>query len=113
FICAAIFDMYRRRQVKLVDRLPDFGDGRAEIGAFEIGGDDDVPLQVFAADLVLRGELFDIGQGAQGSGVARGTIEDGIANGVKRKARLIAKAHPNRILPALGDEWSGNMNTVE
>ena len=40
------------------DGLLDLRHGAAEVGAFEAPGDGDEPLQVFAADLVLRRKLL-------------------------------------------------------
>ena len=40
--------------------------GGAEVGAFEAAGDGDHLLEVFAEDFVLRRELLDVGERAEG-----------------------------------------------
>ena len=52
--------------MEIGDGFLDVGDGGAEVGAFEAAGDGDHVLQIFAEDFVLRRELLDMGERAEG-----------------------------------------------
>ena len=76
-------------------------------------GDHDKPLQIFAANFVLRRQLLDVGQRAERGRVARGAVEDGVLDGVERAAVLVAQAHADGVGAAVGDERIGGGDAVE
>jgi len=55
FVGAAVFDAHRGGQMEAFDGLANTCHGAAQVRAFEAAGDHDQPLQVFAANLILRG----------------------------------------------------------
>ena len=89
------------------------GDGGAEVGAFEAAGDGDHELQVFADDFVLRRELLDVGERAEGGELAGGADEDGVLDGVERGAVRVVEADADGVGAAVLDEGLRGGEAVE
>ncbi len=61
-IRAAVFDTYVGWQMQVGHSLLNLRHSGAKIGAFEAPGNDDLLLQVLAANFVLRRQLLDVCQ---------------------------------------------------
>ena len=110
---AAVLHAHGGGQMQAGDGLLDPGHCLSEVRALEAAGDNDELLQVFAADLVLRRQLLDVGQRAEGRGVAGSAVEDGVLDRVERGARLVAEAHANGVGAAVRDQRIGGRDAVE
>jgi len=58
-VSAAVGDAHGRRQVQALDGLLYLCHPCAEVGALQASGDNHHPLQIFAANLILRRQLLD------------------------------------------------------
>ena len=104
---------YWTRTVKIGDRFLHAGDSGAEVGAFEAAGDGDHQLEVFAEDFVLRGELLDVGEGAEGGHFAGGAEEDGVLDGVEGGAVGVVEADADGVGAAVLDKGLRSGQAVE
>src|SRR5205814_7872004 len=88
-------------------------DTGAEVDAFEAAGNGDVALQVFAANLLFAGVVFDGGDGAEGGGLAGGTVDEGVLNGVEGSAMLVVETDANGVGAAVLDGAVCNRNAFD
>ena len=84
-----------------------------EVGAFEAAGDGDELLEVFAEDFVLRRELLDVGERAEGGHFAGGAEEDGVLDGVEGGAMGVVEADADGVGAAVLDEGLRGGQAVE
>src|ERR1700684_2118149 len=110
---AAVLDAHARGKVEIGDGFLDAGDGGAEVGAFEAAGDSDELLKVFAEDFVLRGQLLDVGEGAEGGHFAGGAEEDGVLDSVEGSAMGVVEEDADGVGAAVLDEGLRGGQAVE